>query len=150
MYVITSIEILSNGSSLLYTDECVQEAFFTILRMCGGWRWTECVSGVSDWTHIWFVGDGHQFVCSTFTYSPSQPCGKIFILLPLTCLFMTVWVGQQCHWFFSNLLSIMAVKKQSKLDLSLMVFQLSFFQGAASCQPFNLILFLPLSCLLGC
>lgn len=34
MYIITLIEILSNGSSLLYTDECVQEASLLALYVC--------------------------------------------------------------------------------------------------------------------
>lgn len=53
MYIITFIEILSNGLSLLYTDECVQDAFLIALSMCGGISGGVIVSGS---VCVWSVG----------------------------------------------------------------------------------------------
>lgn len=67
MYIITLIEILSNGSSLLYTDECVQEASLTVQLVTYVWmlrRWRVCV-GVTEWLTGCMGGvKGRPTVCS--------------------------------------------------------------------------------------
>lgn len=55
MYIITFIEILSNGSSLLYTDECVQEACFIFYV---------CVAARDELSVSWESVTSTRVVCS--------------------------------------------------------------------------------------